>query len=50
MAEYGLQDMRGFDDLPDERLDRIIQDYINSHGRASGCLIAGYLAKLTLAS
>ena len=31
VAEYGLQDMRGFDDLPDERLDQIIQDYVNSH-------------------
>ena len=38
VAEYGLENMRGLDDLPsDERLDRIIQDYINNHGSASGC-------------
>ena len=49
VAEYGLQDMRGFDDLPDERLDRIIQDYINNHGSASGCnIIAGYLKSIGL--
>ena len=26
---------RALNDLPDERLDRIIQDYINNHGSAS---------------
>ena len=52
VAEYGLQNMTGFDDFKflDESLDRIIQDYINSHGSASGCIIASYLGKLTLAS
>ena len=49
VAGYGLQDMRGFDVLPDERLDRIIQDYINNHGSASGCnIIAGYLKSVGL--
>ena len=44
VAEYGLQNMTGYDDLPDERLDQIIQDYINSHGSASGCnIITCYL-------
>ena len=49
VAEYVLQDMRGFDDLPDERLDRIVQDYINNHESASGCnIIAGYLKSIGL--
>ena len=49
VAEYGLENMRGFDDLPDERLDRIIQDYINNHGSASGCnIIAGYRKSIGL--
>ena len=48
-AEYGLQDMRGFDDLPGERLERIIRDYINNHGSASGCnTISGYLKSVGL--
>ena len=37
VAEYGLENMRSFDYLPDERLDRIIHDYINNHGSACGC-------------
>ena len=37
LAEYGLENMRSFDYLPDERLDRIIHDYINNHGSACGC-------------
>ena len=41
--------MRGFDDLPDERLDRIIQDYVNNYGSASGSsIIAGYLKSVGL--
>ena len=49
VAEYGLQYTRGFDDLPDERLDRIIQDYINNHGSASGYnIIASYLKSIGL--
>ena len=37
VAEYGVENMRGVYDLLDERLDRIIQDYINNHGSAFGC-------------
>ena len=49
VAEYGLQDMRGFDDLPDERLHRIIQYYTNNHGSASGCnVIAANLKSIGL--
>ena len=36
IAEYGLEDMRGFDDLSDEKLDEIIERYISNHGSATG--------------
>ena len=49
IAEYGLEDMRGFDDLSDEKLDEIIKRYISNHGRATGCnLIAGFLKSVGL--
>ena len=35
VAEYGLENTRGFDELPDERLHRFIQYYINNHWSAS---------------
>lgn len=36
MEEYGLGDIKGFDYLPDEELDKIISSYITNHGTATG--------------
>ena len=36
VAEYGLDDMRGFDNfVTDEELDQTIQGYISNHGSAT---------------
>lgn len=52
VGEYSLQDMKGFDDLPDEGVDWInwiIQDYINKRGNVSGCnVIASNLKSIGL--
>ena len=49
VAEYGLEDIRGFDHLSDEELDEIIKGYICNHGRATGYnLIAGFLNSIGL--
>ena len=36
MEEYGLKDIKGFDHLLDEELDKIISSYISNHGTATG--------------
>jgi len=41
--------MRGFDNLPDEELDQIIQGYISNHGSATGWnFIAGFFKSIGL--
>ena len=43
VTEYGLEDMRGYDNLPDEGIDQIISGYISNHGSATGYnFIAGF--------
>ena len=34
--EYGLQNITGFHDLPDEELDEIVRSVISDHGRTTG--------------
>ena len=36
VTEYGLEDMRGYYDLPDEEIHQIISGYISNHGSATG--------------
>ena len=49
VAEYGLQNMKGFNQLSDEELDEIIQDYISNQGKATGYnLISGHFKSIGL--
>ena len=36
IEKFGLQCMRGFSDLSDEKLDNIIKTFISAHGSATG--------------
>ena len=49
VEEYGVDDVKGFDHLPDEELDKIISSYISNHGTATGqnC-VGGHLSSLGL--
>lgn len=49
VEEYGLGDIKGFDYLPDEELDKIISSYITNHGTATGQnYVGGHLRSLGL--
>lgn len=49
VEEYGLGDIRGFDYLPDEELNKIISSYITNHGTATGQnYVGGHLRSLGL--
>jgi len=46
---YCLQDIKGFAQLPDEELDKIISSYISNHGTANGQnYVGGHLRSLGL--
>jgi hypothetical protein len=47
VQQFNLQDMRGFSDLADEKLDNIVKTYISTHGSATGHgYVAGYIKSL----
>lgn len=49
VEEYGLKDVKGFDHLPDEELDKITSSYISNHGTATGQnYVGGHLSSLGL--
>ena len=49
VEEHGLKDVKGFDHLPDEELDKIISSYISNHGTATGQnYVGGHLSSLGL--
>ena len=47
VEEYGLQNMTGFHNLPDEELDEIVRSFISDHGRTTGQgYVGGYIKAL----
>ena len=47
VEEFHLQDMKGFSDLSDEKLDDIVKRYLSTHGSATGQgYVAGYVKSL----
>ena len=49
VEEYGLGDIKGFDYLADEELDKIISSYVTNHGTATGQnYVGGHLRSLGL--
>ena len=50
VKEYNLDELRGFSDISDSELDKIIGSYVSQHGRTVGQVyIAGHLRSLGLA-
>ena len=49
MAEYGLENMTGFHNLPDEELDEKVKEFISNHGCTLGQgYVGGYLRSIGL--
>jgi len=49
VEQHGLGDIKGFDYLPDEELEKIISTYIANHGTATGQnYVGGHLRSLGL--
>ena len=47
VRDYGLEDMRGFSQISNEELDRIVRSYMDQHGTTSGqTYITGHIRSL----
>lgn len=47
VEKFNLQEMQGFSDLSDERLDNMVSSYMSTHGTATGQgYVAGYIRAL----
>ena len=47
VREFGIEQETGYNNVPDEELDRIVQQFIEQHGSLVGCsVISGHLRSL----